>query len=221
MANDRNNRHPATATLLDYLDDSSSGDCSEQDRHHIQQCVYCLNELVQISESRSRLQQLPQVQAPAHLWANIQQELEPHSKSGKSKALNKNNWQYQWFATAASLVIVATLFIFNPLQNTNKQQILAPPENNTEYLSLLQESQQLESALAYLDRQPAIINLSTVGRISQYRDSIATIDVALIENSLGESDPEFKNTLMKERIYLMQQLVKQKAKPLMNKYRTF
>ena len=219
MANNTNNRHPTTAALIDYLDNSCSGDCSDEDKLHIQQCVFCLNEVVQISESRSRLQQLPQVQAPAHLWENIKQEI-PLPPS----IVQKNNWQYQWLATAASIVLVVTLFIFNPLQNVDQQpniQQLPAPADNTEYLSLIQESQQLESALAYMDRQPAIINLSMVGRISQYRDSIATIDVALIEHSQSGGNHEFRNTLMKERIHLMQQLVKQKAKPLMDKYQTF
>jgi len=215
MANDRYHEHPATAALIDYLDNSRFGDCSDEDSHHIQQCVSCLNEVVQISESRSRLQQLPQIQAPAHLWENIKKEITP-----QPKVIVRNSAQYQWFATAASIIMVVTLFIFNPLQNSNTQQL---PEStpDSDYISLLQESQQLESALAYLNRQPGIINLSTAGRISQYRDSIATIDLALIENSLGNNNHKFRNILMKERINLMQQLVKQKAKPLMDKYQTF
>ncbi|MCP4077521.1 MAG: hypothetical protein GY744_15220 [Gammaproteobacteria bacterium] len=210
MAKYSDDQHPATATLLDYLDNC----CSDEDSSHIQQCVLCLNEVVQISESRSQLQQLPQVQAPAHLWSNIQHEIQPPQAAVKKT----QNWPYQWFATAASIVIVATLFILNPVQ---KSETLLQPETNPEYLSLLQESQQLESTLAYLDRQPTIINLSTVGKISQYRDSIATIDVALNDYDKTGEDQTFKITLMKERVHLMRQLVKQKAKPLMTTYRTF
>ncbi len=209
MANYSDDQHPATATLLDYLDNC----CSDEDSSHIQQCVGCLNEVVQISESRSQLQRLPQVQAPAHLWSNIQNEIKPESKISRF-----NNWQYQWLATAASVVIVVSLFLINPLQNK-----ITPLNavDNTEYLALVQESQQLESALSYLDRQPTIINLSTVGKISQFRDSIATIDVALNEFGQDQKNTQLKNTLMKERIHLMRQLVKQKAKPLMNTYKSF
>ena len=209
MAKYSNDQHPATATLLDYLDNC----CSDEDSIHIQQCVYCLNEVVQISESRSKLQQLPQIQAPAHLWAKIQHEIQPPAPAVKET----RQMPYQWFATAASIVIVATLFILNPVQKTEPLQ---QPEN-TEYLSLLQQSQQLESTLSYLDRQPTIINLSTVGKISQFRDSIATIDVALNEYGKTNVNQQFRNTLMKERVHLMRQLVKQKAKPLMTTYKTF
>ncbi len=209
MAKYSDDQHPATATLLDYLDNC----CSDEDSSHIQQCVLCLNEVVQISESRSQLQQLPQVQAPAHLWAKIQHEIQPQPAVKKAQP-----WTYQWIATAASIVIVATLFILNPLQKTESLQ---QPVTSPEYLSLLQESQQLESTLAYLDRQPTIINLSTVGKISQYRDSIATIDVAMNEYNKTSQDQEFRTTLMKERVHLMRLLVKQKAKPLMSTYRTF
>lgn len=211
MENDTDNRHPATDTLLDYLDKR----CSSEHSQHIRQCVHCLNEVVQISESRSRLQQLPQVQAPAHLWANIQQEIQPPAQTRKS-----NTKHFQWMATAASIVLVATLFVLNPLQTTHQVPVATTGENS-EYLALLQESQQLESALSYLDRKPSIINLSTAGQISQYQDSIATIDLALIESSQNSKNHEFRNTLMKERIHLMQQLVKFKAKPLTDKYQTF
>lgn len=209
MANITDDRHPATATLLDYLDNC----CSGEDSSHIKQCVFCLNEVVQISESRSRLQQLPQVQAPPHLWTNIQNELKPPAQK-----IKKDNAQYQWFAVAASIIIMVSLFIINPLQNSTRLQ---NPVDNTVYLSLLQESQQLESALSYLDRQPTIINLSTVGRISQYRDSIATIDLALNNVNQANEKHEFRNTLMKERIHLMRQLIREKAQPVMSKYKTF
>lgn len=209
MANTTNDRHPATATLLDYLDNS----CSSEDSAHIQQCVSCLNEVLQISESRSRLQQLPQVQAPAHLWANIQQELQPSEKKIKPAG-----HQYQWFALAASILIVISLVLVNPLQQPVQRQ---PSESDSEYLALLQESQQLESSLSYLDRQPTIINLSTAGRVSQYRDSITAIDLALSEHNPDNINDEFKNSLMKERIRLLRRLVQARATPLVSQYKTF
>jgi len=209
MANTSKHQHPTTTTLLDYLDNC----CSTDDSNHIQHCVVCLNEVVQISESRSQLQRLPQVQAPAHLWANIQQEIKP-----ASKIKNNNHWHYQWFATAATIIIALTVFLLNPLQDPESP---GNSVSNSEYINLLQQSQQLESVLAYLDRQPTIVNLSTVGRISQYRDSIATVDLALNETSQGNMNHEFRNTLMKERIHLLRQLVKQKSRPLLATYKTF
>ncbi len=209
MANIKDDRHPGTDTLLDYLDNC----CSDEDSSHIKQCLVCLNEVVQIRESRARLQQLPQVQAPAHIWNNIRKEI----ATDQPGSIQKRPVQYKWFAVAASVVLAISLLILSPTQNPVQPAV---KEDDTRYLALLQQSQQLEATLSYLDRQPTIINLSTVGRISQYRDSISTIDLALGEQS-QRINKDFRNSLMQERVNLLQKLVREKAQPLVSKYKTF
>lgn len=198
MANYTN--HPGTAALLDYLD----GAGAEQESLHIQQCKHCLNELEQLCTTRANLARLPLNQPPETVWHSIQSQTRPATGYAN---------RFTWLAAAASLMLVVGLML--PLIGTDDQVL------NTEYASLLEESRQLESALAYFDRRPTVVNLGAAGQIARYKDSIAAVDLALNEQAQSEGEQEFRNTLMRERIRLMRNLVKEQAQPMLASYQAF
>ena len=99
--------------------------------------------------------------------------------------------------------------------------LLGVIQGDQEYISLLEESRQLESALAFFDRRPSVVKLGTAGQIARYKDSIAAIDLALNEQSQAEGETSIRNTLMKERIRLMRNLVQEQAQPMLASYQAF
>jgi hypothetical protein len=205
MANELNH-HPDTEGLLDYLDGSSD----REQASHIEHCVQCLRDLEQIRQTREQLTKLPQLQPPAHLWGGIQTALEPRKQESKLF-----QWfDYRWAAAAASILIILGILLV-PMHSHRSQL-------NDEYASLLQESRRLESTLSFLDRQPVVLKLGTAARVAQYRDGIAAIDLALNEYSEGKDDPTLRNSLIRERIFMMRNLVEEKAEPLLaSSYQAF
>lgn len=204
-------QHPDTSTLLEYLD----GYCSREHSEHIEQCVHCLNGLAQISMTRTRLHQLPALHPPQDLWQKISSRVD-FRKSSKPRA------RVGWFvggglAVAASVVLAFTLLLHQP----RPIETAADPAQQREYLELVQKSQQLESTLAFLDRQPKVISLANAGVRTQYRDSIATIDEAINASRDKQGDTRLINTLMRKRIELLQDLVQQQAKPLLSSTQAF
>lgn len=205
MANETNDRHPDTQALLDYLDGSSD---QEQTRH-IAQCVHCLRDLEQIRQTREQLTMLPQLQPPDHLWGEIQAALEP-----KKQPSRLSQWfDYRW-AAAAATVLIAIGILLLPM-HSNRSQL------NDEYITLLQESRQLESALSFLDRRPVVLKLGTAARVAQYRDGIAAIDLALNEYGEGKGELTLRNSLMRKRIFMMRNLLEEQAEPLIASYQAF
>lgn len=201
MDNNGSIEHPNTETLLDYIDDT----CPEQARLHIQHCMPCRKQIDELLQTRACVQQLPAMQPPADLWKRIDHAVAPRPGY---------NTYIPWLTAAASVIVVTTVLLFSPLQ-----QQVQPVD--LDYLALLEQSRQLESALSYLDQQPSVVSLGYAGRLTRIRDSIATIDLALNDEQVISEDKSLRNRLLNERINLLRQLIDQKTQPSIPRYQTF
>ena len=197
-------RHPGTAELLDYLDDSCRGEIVR----HISSCSECLQALDKIRDTREALQRLPGRRPTESAWPAIQAEL-----SIKSEKVNASPGKVWWLSLAASVLLVSALMFQ-----------LMPPQiepDNTEFYTLMDENRNLESAVAYLDSRQIAMNLGTAGRIARLKDNITVLDMAINEGFESEDADKFRTALMKERIRLMRGLVEAQAQPMLASYRAF
>lgn len=213
-------QHPDTAELLDYLDDPASSI-----RHaHISQCVHCLNELVFLSTSKNRLRNLPELDPPDALWQRIENTLSHQAQPAMQQTQqeqplgnrSQSNPRLPWIATAASLLFAFTVLVhqygFTPASNSPAHS------TNSVYITLLQESQQLESSIAFLDRQPGVRTISQAPKVNELRNSIATLDVAL---SAPDTDSALREPLLKKRVALLRQMLQFKAQQIQDQFQTF
>ncbi len=210
--------HVDLAALLDYLD----GAGSESQRAHIRNCAQCLNQTLELSETRTRLRHLPPMQPPPELWSRIENELD-EKPTGVPDKLDAWARPRGWMAVAASLLLVFTLVIFQQQPSTAPALAQAPAAASDErYQDLLMQSQQLENTLAYLNRQPQVITLGVAGQLDEISNSIAAIDFALMNsNSEQALDAQTREALMRERIQLLKQMVEYKAQPFLNPVQSF
>jgi hypothetical protein len=181
---------------------------------HVNTCAACSRELDRLRETQSLLNAMPILAAPAQLFS-LQSEPRDKQPVHASKRIG-----FIGFAAAASVIALATLIAFTRL--SHREDTTLPISVATSYAltdnldfddrpgiaSLVVQSQDLESRLHRLPSRPIVERASTTTVIDSLQDSIQLVDYQLSAGQdSGLSDRQTAQ-LWKDRIQLMDSLVK-------------
>src|SRR5262245_706280 len=120
-------RH-VTKDISAYCHGELSNDESKQFAEHIISCVKCRTRFEEIKLGIRLAEQLPQLSAPDHLWADLEPLLANPQIAQASRATN-SGWSWQLKAAAAVLLLVSSivaLSIYKKSMSTGPFKSLKP-----------------------------------------------------------------------------------------------
>jgi hypothetical protein len=169
-----------------------------------------------LRQMRRALGELPQLEAPAHVWQNVVAALEPPARRPSRLLRTLAS------AAIAASVAAAALYVAAPLRNgghdaapstivASDGTVAVPPSAGpvvpASYVALVEESARLERMLASIPYQRPLMKASTAGTIAGLEDRIAFIDQQLAYSSARRAPIEQRQLLWTERVELMNALV--------------
>jgi hypothetical protein len=174
-------------------------------QNHLENCLRCRLEVQSIRQTQQRLASLPQLEAPEQSWTNIQAALHVPSRPSRSGV---------WYAAVAASVAVLAVLIIN--QRPAEETLEAAPsrslsENaraNEGIVTLMEQSRHLDLVLQELPNRPRVERVAMAATLDSIEDRIQWLDMQLTYASAAESDDARTQTLWRERVDLMDSLVK-------------
>ena len=174
-------------------------------QNHLENCLRCRLEVQSIRQTQHRLVSLPQLEAPEQSWTNIQAALHVPSRPSRSGV---------WHAAVAASVAVLAVLIIN--QRPAEETLEAAPsrslsENaraNEGIVTLMEQSRHLDLVLQELPNRPRVERVAMAATLDSIEDRIQWLDMQLTYASAAESDDARTQTLWRERVDLMDSLVK-------------
>jgi hypothetical protein len=172
---------------------------------HLESCLSCRMEVQSIRQTQHRLVSLPQLEPPEQSWTNIQAALHAASRPSRLAV---------WYVAAAASVAVIAVLIINqrPAEETLKA---APSRSLTEnaranegIVALMEQSRHLDLVLQGLPNRPRVERVAMAATLDSIEDRIQWLDMQLTYASAAESDDARTQTLWRERVDLMDSLVK-------------
>ena len=157
-------------------------------------------ELRRLSALREKLRGLPELEPPAAAWNRIEARLAPGRRSSK-RSIRR---------VAAVAAGVATLALAASLLALRLDALREPDtaiDAERDYHALLAESARLERLLLRIPPQRGIRQVSTASTIAGLEDQIAWIDALISESAALDTDAEYRQTLWRERVTVMNALV--------------
>lgn len=193
--------HPSIEQLLDDPELTTRAEIQK----HLENCLSCRIEVQSIRQTQHRLVSLPQLEPPDQSWTKIQAALHAPSRPSRSGA-----W---YFAAAASVAVLAVLIIN---QRPAKETLEAVPSRsltqnaraNEGIVSLMEQSRHLDLVLQGLPNRPRVERVAMAATLDSIEDRIQWLDMQLNYASAAESDDARTQTLWRERVDLMDSLVK-------------
>jgi hypothetical protein len=172
---------------------------------HLENCLCCRMEVQSIRQTQHRLVSLPQLEAPEQSWTNIQAALHAPSHPSRSTV---------WYVAAAASVAVLAVLIIN--QRPAEEALEAAPSRSvTEnaradegIVMLMEQSRHLDLVLQELPNRPRVERVAMAATLDSIEDRIQWLDMQLTYASAEESDDARTQTLWRERVDLMDSLVK-------------
>jgi hypothetical protein len=172
---------------------------------HLQNCLRCRMEVQSIRQTQHHLVSLPQLEPPEQSWTNIQSALHAQSRPSISSV---------WYVAAAASVAVLAVLIID--QRPAEQALEAAPsrsltENaraNEGIVALMEQSRHLDLVLQGLPDRPRVERVAMAATLDSIEDRIQWLDMQLTYASATESDDMRTQTLWRERVDLMDSLVK-------------
>ena len=172
---------------------------------HLENCSRCRLEVQSIRQTQHRLVSLPQLEAPEQSWTNIQAALHAPSRPSRSGV---------WYVAAAASVAVLAVLIIN--QRPAEETLEAAPsrslsENagaNEGIVTLMEQSRHLDLVLQELPNRPRVERVAMAATLDSIEGRIQWLDMQLTYASAAESDDARTQTLWRERVDLMDSLVK-------------
>lgn len=183
---------------------------------HVAGCERCQGELGRLRLIQAGLQALGPLQAPAGSWEAIRNRRKAVPAASVSRTWN---WVAALAATVAVTVVVLGLLEQVPGRGTDLQdqtarvaavddgtgaRETAAPELDT----LQQRSRELEWILRAMPEGPRVVRADTAGTIAELEDRVALVDYRLSLAAEQELTPEQSRRLWRERVDLMDSLVK-------------
>lgn len=158
------------------------------------------------------LQALPETMPPRAVWNRIREQAEAEGLIGKPLSRMASTW-YAVAGLAASVLLAVV--VVPGLRNTVEPTYPVVPDretisNSTEVdvlQTLMVESQQLESDLRSLPREPRVVRAGTQATILELEDRIAAIDYQLSDPDV-QMTPDEQEIFWRERVRLMKSLVR-------------
>jgi hypothetical protein len=202
--------HPTVEQLLSYRD-APEDTCIAT---HLEQCRGCAAQLQELSRTRAALQGLPQLDPPSDAWARIQAAASvPARNATKSTRLRvRTAVAFALAAGVASLAVLLVLRTANESLEPNVQpkvQAAAPTVQTKDELALLiAQSRELDVLLQRLPERPRVERVSTAATLDTIEERIQWLDFQLSYAAAGELDETQAHRLWRERVELMDSLVK-------------
>lgn len=177
---------------------------------HVRSCPICTGELQRLSALRAEMQALPQFDPSEQAWERIQQTIPRRPTTLPPRRIG-------FAAAAAALVTLAVIaFIARHSDQHGGEHSVQTPKvlkdavssNVTHLDELVAQSQQLEQLLQTLPERPRIERVSTAATIDTIEQRIQWLDFQLTSISDGDLSEEQSRRLWRERVELMDSLVK-------------
>jgi hypothetical protein len=178
---------------------------------HLEQCQRCSAELHKLREMQSKLQSLPQLEAPSS-FAEIQRAMTRPAAAPRRLVSPR--------LVAALAFVTLTAIFFVALRDETAPKVVqgAQPATSQEQPTdvieharvpeLMAQSQHLEDLLQRLPGRPQIERVSTAAMIDTIEDRIQWLDFQLSDAPDSGLNEEQTQRLWRERVELMDSLVK-------------
>jgi hypothetical protein len=172
---------------------------------HLENCLRCRMEVQNVRQTQHRLIALPQLEPSQESWTKIQAALHAPSRASRSRV---------WYVAAAASVAVLAVLIVNqrPAEETLEaapSRSLTDNERTTEgIVTLMERSRHLDLVLQGLPNRPRVERVAMAATLDSIEDRIQWLDMQLTYASAAESDDARTQTLWRERVDLMDSLVK-------------
>lgn len=167
---------------------------------HVRTCGICHAELARLRTVRNGLRALDPLPPPAAGWAGVQARLERRAGPGAQAPTPLA------YAMAASVLVAA--FTAMLLAHPPQESALASPDAAAVPLDgLVAENARLEAYLAELP-QPRTTRVGTAYTVATLEDRLALLDDRITAVALEPNAPEVAEDLWRERVTLMNSLVR-------------
>jgi hypothetical protein len=180
---------------------------------HVEQCQRCSAELRKLREMQLKLQSLPPLDAPSSFTEIQRLMARPAAKPRRLVSPR--------LVAAVAFVALTTIFFVALRDETAPRQTAAhdaqpapPPDHATDIVEharvpeLMAQSQHLEDLLQRLPERPRVERVSTAAMIDTIEDRIQWLDFQLSDASDSGLNEEQTQRLWRERVELMDSLVK-------------
>jgi hypothetical protein len=202
--------HPTLEQLLSYRDAPEDALVAA----HLEQCRDCTARLQGLSRTRAALQSLPQLDAPSDAWMRIQAAGSmPASTATQSTKVRVR--AALGFALAAGVASLAVLLVLRNMSESPGAQVEPPlratvptGQQDDDLASLIAQSRELDVLLQRLPERPRVERVSTAATLDTIEERIQWLDFQLSYAAAGELDDMQAHRLWRERIELMDSLVK-------------
>jgi hypothetical protein len=178
---------------------------------HVEQCQRCAAELHKLRAMQSKLQSLPQLEAPSS-FAEIQRAM------AQPAATPRRLVSPRLVAALALVTLTAIFFVAlrdeSAPESVQRGQPETPQEQPTDVVErarvpeLMAQSQHLEDLLQRLPGRPQIERVSTAAMIDTIEERIQWLDFQLSDAADSGLNEEQTQRLWRERVELMDSLVK-------------
>jgi hypothetical protein len=178
---------------------------------HMERCQRCTAELHKLREMQSKLQSLPQLEAPSS-FAEIQRAM-ARPAAAPRRLVSPRLVAALAFVTLTAIFFVALRDETAPTLARGAQPA-TPQEQPTDVIEharvpeLMAQSQHLEDLLQRLPGRPQIERVSTAAMIDTIQDRIQWLDFQLSDARDSGLNEEQTRRLWRERVELMDSLVK-------------
>jgi hypothetical protein len=176
---------------------------------HLEQCVSCSARLGELTRATQLLRALPQLEPPALAWEQIAARL-PGARAPRSA------WR-RHAAVAAAAVVAITLAVSpwsvrpgprvasTDLPTGGLPVSQSPPFSRAQ---LIQRSRELDEVLQYLPQRPSVQRPGLAITVDAIEQRVQWLDWRLSEPPDAELNDEQSRVLWRERVTLMDSLVK-------------
>jgi hypothetical protein len=179
---------------------------------HVEHCQRCSTELRKLREMQAKLQLLPPLDAPSS-FAEIQRAM-ARPAAPPRRLVSPRLVAALAFVTLTTIFFVALRDETGPKAARQPAPSIQPQEQPTDVTEharvpeLMAQSQHLEGLLQQLPERPRIERVSTAAMIDTIQDRIQWLDFQLSGAPDSELNEEQTRRLWRERVELMDSLVK-------------
>jgi hypothetical protein len=175
---------------------------------HVEHCAVCGGELARLSRMQSRLQVLPPIDPPAMTWERIDVRM----REASSPQPRRVPWA---IAAAVAVTVVSGLLVreVNTVSEAVPVAIVSTQEQSPVATAipleaLVAQSRELDELLLYLPQRPAVERVSMAATIDTLEQRVQWLDQQLSYASDTGLNEEQAYQLWRERVDLMDSLVK-------------
>jgi hypothetical protein len=118
-------------------------------------------------------------------------------------------WRSAWLRVAAVAAVAIIAFVAGQRDSISPETpTLAERDTNDELVALIDQSRQLDLMLQELPNRPRVERVTMAATLDSIEDRIQWLDAQLTHGAVREQDEERMHRLWRERVELMDSLVK-------------